>query len=147
MPEPLRKFGTLVYIDQKWTMFAPNPSRFTGWLVVPGTLRNGTVVDLSRDGIPLSWDKPARKVLFKNERWRKYIVQYVLFKNNRIGENYAKYLCRSWNTGKNADRTLESLELDVMKRNTQPGNEQSDYTKKVLLRYNCVDETVSYMQP
>ena len=137
MPRPLQRFSTLVYLDQAWKMFAPNPARVSGWLVVPGVLQDGTRVDVSRGGAPVSWDKPPRRALFTNERWRKYLIHFSLKKDRRVWRDYAGYLCRSWNAEHAGDKQLTSLELVLMARHTPPAGETAAYNQQSLLRHTC----------
>ena len=137
MPRPLQNFSTLVYLDQQWRMFAPNPPRLSGWLVVPGTLQDGTRVDLARRGAAVSWDRPSQRAMFTDERWRKYFVYFSLRKDRRVWPDYARYLCRSWNAEHAGDQRLTSLELVFMARNTPPAGETAAYSPRSLLRYAC----------
>ena len=140
MPRPLQQVSTLVYLDQAWKMFAPNPARVSGWLVVPGVLQDGTRVDMSRRGAPVSWEKPRRRSLFKNERWRKYVIHFMLGKDQRVWRDYARYLCRSWNARHGGGARLESLDIVLMSRRTPPEGAPGPYTPRTLLRHRCGDE-------
>ena len=137
MPKPLRRIGTMAYIDQAWRMFAPNPARVSGWLVVPGVLQDGAQVDLSRDGAPVSWEKPPQRLLFKNERWRKYLMHFLLKQDRGVWRGYARYLCRSWNAHHAGEQRLESLDIVLMARHTPPEGEAGPYEKKTLLHDGC----------
>ncbi len=142
MPKPLHNFGTFIYVDQAWKMFAPNPARLSGWLVVPGVLADGTQLDISRNGAPVSWTKPPQRSMFKNERWRKYFVHFSLRKDKRVWNDYARYLCRSWNARHTDEKKLVSLEIVLMARQTPPECEKiGEYGKKSLLNYACRDKS------
>ena len=137
LPRALRNLGTLLYLDQTWTMFAPNPAKVSGWVVVPGVLHDGTRVDVSRDGAPVGWEKPPQRSLFKNERWRKYLIHVILRRDQRVERGYATYLCRAWNSRHAGDQRLDSLEITLMTRRTPPVGEPEPYRPQVLLRYAC----------
>lgn len=49
-------------LDQNWSMFAPLPRTEDGWLVMEGTLRDGSTVNLWDFDQPLPWDKPELRV-------------------------------------------------------------------------------------
>lgn len=137
IPKPLRNLVTFVYLDQAWKMFAPGPAKTTGWVVVPGILRDGTRVDVSRNGIPVVWEKPAKRTLFKNERWRKYFIHFILKKDKRAADEYARYLCRTWNADHTDERTLRSLEVVVVSRKTPPLGKAEAYHQKILASHEC----------
>ena len=60
----LRWYGRVLRVSQQWSMFAPYPSRSSGWYVVVGTLNDGTQVDLYRHVVlgeklaQVSWERP-----------------------------------------------------------------------------------------
>lgn len=91
---PARIFG----LDQNWSMFAPLPRTEDGWLVMEGTLRDGTIVNLWDFDKPLPWSKPLLvSATYHTQRWRKYL-------DNITTEPYAAYripfcewLARRWN--------------------------------------------------
>ena len=135
-PEPVRALCQLVHLDQAWRMFAPPPPT-GGWFVIPGKLKDGTEVDLFRRGAPLSWDNPPQRARFRNERWRRYMFNFVFGKNKAFWPDYARYLCRSWNDGHAGSQQLESLEIVFMARKTPPPGQAATYQKKVLLAQHC----------
>lgn len=138
MPEALRALTHLAHLDQAWRMFAPPPPT-SGWFVIPGTLKDGTEVDLFRQGTPVSWDKPPPRDRFRNERWRRYMFSFVFGKNKVFWPDYARYLCRSWNAGHAGLQQLESLEIVFMARETPPPGQTGIYEKHVLLKQGCAD--------
>ena len=141
MPEPARALCQLAHLDQAWRMFAP-PAPTGGWFVVPGTLKDGTEVDLFRRGASVSWAKPPQRLRFRNERWRRYMFNFVFGKNKAYWPDYARYLCRSWNAEHPGPRQLDSLEIVFMGRTTPPPGRTGAYEKKTLLRYACAGASV-----
>jgi hypothetical protein len=70
-----RSLSVITGLDQLWNMFAPFPAKDDGWYVVPGILRNGMQVDLSRSGKPFGFNEPNYASLeYTKHRWRKYIA-------------------------------------------------------------------------
>ncbi len=80
---PWNKIGSILRIDQKWNMFAPYPLRMDGWYVMDGELSGGTKVDVLRRTVgQVSYDKPeVVSYMFKNARWRKFIMS--LYEKNK----------------------------------------------------------------
>lgn len=139
MPEPIRALSNLVHLNQAWRMFAP-PAPTGGWFVIPGRLKDGTQVDLFRQGEPVVWTRPPSKAWFENERWRRYMFNYVFGKNKTFWPDYARYLCRTWNAAHTGQKRVESLEIVFMARKTPAPGQTADYVKKILLKQSC-DET------
>jgi len=142
--EPFRSLASFLFIKQRWQMFGPNPPRSDGWLVVPGMLRDGSIIDLYRDGSPPKWEKPRPEKMAKNVCWRKYLINLVIFASMDVAENYARYSCASWNAGHKDAQALESVEIDVMTRPTSAQDPQPDYTKRPVLKYDCAGNTVTF---
>ena len=90
--------GWTLAIDQAWDMFAPYPLKYDGWYVIDGHLVNGTEVNVFEPGKPVTFDKPKDIAdLYKNERWRKYLMNLSLADFSDYRLYYGKYLCRSYN--------------------------------------------------
>ena len=102
MLEPLRPSGDVASVlrslslDQRWDMFSPNPARSDGWLLAPGTLADGTRLDLlsSRNAD----DRSARYSDPLYSRWTKVHERiasdfYALYRSE-----YARHFCRTRNS-------------------------------------------------
>lgn len=132
MSEPTRWLGYLFRVDQHWGMFAPTVFKDDGWYVLEGTTRTGKVLDLNRDGAPVSYAKPAAIVsLFRNDRWRKYSENYLFVNHLWMRPYYCNYLLRIW--GQNsAHPPLRHLAVVYMKEVTQPNYRPAPITREVL---------------
>ncbi len=137
----LNTASTFLYLDQAWKMFAPNPSKISGWVVVPATLNNGTQVDASRPGTSLIWEKPEAAKLFKNERWRKFQMNFLIRDEERAWKHYASYLCRSWNSKHTSPEQIASLQIVTIKRVTRLPGQDSSTQKKILWSQSCTEST------
>jgi hypothetical protein len=120
-------------IDQQWGMFAPYPSKDGGWHVVQGNRPDGSGVDLLRGGAPVCWDQPGLvSATYKNERWRKYLMNLWAADNVAHRPLYARYLLREWNARHKGELGLESVEVYFMLKRTLPDC-QAAPPEKVLL--------------
>jgi len=138
-PPFLRWFGVLTSIDQKWDMFSP-PLRDDGWYVIPGRLRNGAVVDIFKNGGPVSWEKPKMvSATYPSERWRKYLMNLYLSSNHGHRLYYGKYLCRDWNERHPKDLQLMEFEIYFMRETTRPNYEKPQVEKVSLWRHWCFE--------
>jgi hypothetical protein len=121
LPQRANFIASTFGIDQSWDMFAPCPLKDAGWHVVQGTLQDGSDVDLLRDGAPVCWDQPDLvSATYKNERWRKYLMNLWGKDNIPHRALYARYLLREWNAEHKGKSAMESVELYFMRKRTQP---------------------------
>ncbi len=136
---PMNRIGIGLGFEQTWNMFSP-PLRDDGWYVIPGKLKNGTMVDLFRDGKPVSWEKPKRVALmYPTERDRKYMMNLWLASNKEYRLYYGKYLCRDWNSKHQGDEQLESFKINFMLEKTRPNRLPPKVEKKEIWKHWCFD--------
>lgn len=124
VPRKLKWLGSVFRIDQQWNMFSPFPLKDDGWYVIPGTLRDGSEVDVFRDGAPVSWEKPKYVAYtYKNQRWQKYMMNLWSRDFSKFREFYAKYLCRSWNESHKGGEQLDHFTIYFMREDTRADGE------------------------
>jgi predicted DCC family thiol-disulfide oxidoreductase YuxK len=138
MPDRFRWIGVATRTDQQWDMFAPYPLLDDGWYVIRGVLLNGREVDVFRDGAPVSFAKPSSAAIaaqYKDERWRKYLMNLYLADNSAYRLYYGRYLCRKWNAGKAADDPTQLITFDIyfMIRTNVPWTQPPRVHEKALL--------------
>lgn len=139
-PDPYRgNFSLLFRFDQRWDMFAPFPMTDDGWYVIRSTLRNGKEVDLFKDGMPVSYEKPESvKDTYKDFRWRKYMVNLWSASFNQYRKYFARYLCRTWNESHPSDENVVNFEIIYMKEDTPPPGQPLPKAEKVpIFNWNC----------
>ncbi len=135
MAEPTRWLGYLFRIDQHWGMFAPTVFKDDGWFILEGTTKSGAVLDLNRDGAPVTYDKPRAIVkLFKNDRWRKYSENYLFIDHAWMRPYYCNYLLRVWHQANHPP--LTRLTIVYMKEISLPNYQVPNITREVLC--DCV---------
>lgn len=131
-----------IRIDQRWELFSSMTPNQDGWYVIPGTLQNGERVDLFRGGAPVTFDRPDTIAsLYKNERWRKYMMNLSGGAYSEYRDEYAQYLCRSWNDSHSGGERLLELELIFMRETIgpPPGTAPASVAPGVLLAWTCED--------
>jgi hypothetical protein len=129
--------GATLGLEQSWGMFAPHPLDAGGWYVVVGELRNGTEVDLFRDGAPVLWGKPLLvSATYRNERWRKYLINLMDAGHAGDRPHYARYLWREWDRRHAGDEQLAGVKIYFMLEPTRP-NSAPPPPQRVLL-YECL---------
>jgi hypothetical protein len=102
MLEPIRPSGDgasalrALSLDQRWDMFSPNAARSDGWLLAPGTLADGTRLDLLSARGPDDRSERYSDPLYS--RWTKVHERiasdfYALYRSE-----YARHFCRTRNS-------------------------------------------------
>jgi hypothetical protein len=143
LPKSLNRIAEVTQVNQGWKMFAPKPFTENGWYVFPGKLKNGKEVDLFLGeptiGEPIRWEKPEVLVshLFRNERWRRYLMNLWLRDYSDQRPNYCRYLCREWNRTHTGGEQLSSFKLYYVLEETLPDYIQADPRPFQMIEWQC----------
>jgi hypothetical protein len=105
-------------LDQNWSMFAPVPRTEDGWLVMEGTLRDGTNVNLWEFDKPLPWSKPRLvSATYRTQRWRKYLDNLTTDSYAAHRLYFCEWLARRWNEQQaSGDKTREVYKVELSHR-------------------------------
>lgn len=143
MPDGLAALRQTMGLYQNWTMFAPHPEMTSAWPVILGELKDGSVVDVynKRAGIP-SWSKPELvSAVYRNYRWRKYlsIMEDLSYEteSNRFAQNYARYLCRSWNAKAPEGKALSVLNIYFNVEWSLPDYQPKTVRNRLVWSHDC----------
>jgi hypothetical protein len=121
LPKSMEWIGWISGTAQVWDMFSPGPLMEGGWFVMPAQLANGKEVDIFRHGAGVSWEKPALvSRMYKNDRWRKYLVLIAAASNTDLRPPLGGYLRRQWNTTHSNAERIASLQIILMEQDTLP---------------------------
>lgn len=137
-PEVLTPVIFSFELSQKWDMFAPFPLTEDGWYVIPAQLHNGQEIDLFQGGQPVTWHKPqwvART--YKNQRWRKYMMNLWEARHEQYRLYYGRYLCRSWNNYHSQAEQVETFRIIFMLEKTLPDYKTSGIEAVEIWNHNC----------
>lgn len=120
-PVALNPLGYALRIDQYWALFAPRPLTEDGWLVLEATLKDGTRVDLVRQGRAVSYEKPPLiSAEFRDYKWQKMEMNLYLAQNEKVRAPFCRYLARRWDAGRPPEKRVVSMNLSYMKEFTLP---------------------------
>jgi hypothetical protein len=112
--------GQTLGLEQGWGVFAPRPSDYYGWYIIPAQLEDGSVVDLQRNGQPVTLDKPPLiSATFINSRWRRYLDNLHIDNNVAYRQLFALYLKREWDR-QHPDQKVKIVWIIFMKQNPHP---------------------------
>ena len=129
----------LVYV-LLWNMFSPYPPKADGWFVMPGTLQDGSQVELWTGRRGVSWEKPSNiSALYPNDRWWKFMENIYPGQREREAalDAYARYLCRDWNTRHSGQGQLETFQVFFVQETTLPDYQNIQPEKKLLGTHSC----------
>jgi len=114
-------FGFALRLDQYWALFAPKPLTEDGWLVLEATQREGTKIDLIREGRPVSYEKPALiSAEFRDHKWQKMEINLYLAQHAKVRAPFCRHLAARWNARQPPDKQVVSWTLVYMKELTLP---------------------------
>ncbi|WP_418283746.1 HTTM domain-containing protein [Halorubrum sp. DTA46] len=122
--------------QQRWGLYAPNPSSSYSWYIPAAELADGSTID-ARHGDSVSFDRPpdASKE-YDTFRHRKFLQAVRSSDGGSISQGYADWMCRQA-----ADHTDETVERVTVYRMIQPspvnGEFDSDPTRRTVIEYDC----------
>lgn len=143
IPQEEQKIGYTLGLNQRWDMFAPSPVKEHGWLVISGTLIDGTEVDVlaRKNGKPSlakedNIDPPKG---YRSYGWRKFFVDYLPNTSNNIQLYFSEYLCRTWNQNISGVERLSSLEITTLRQKTNEDGALTSPEERVIWRHTCFE--------
>lgn len=127
--------ANLVRLDQNWGMFAPYPMIEDGWFIMPAELADGSMVDLLRQGAPLTWEKPSPvTAMYYNERQRKHMMNLWPRSYSWQRPYYFLYRKHLWEQQHpEPEKQIRSMSLYYMLHITPPPGGQQPVPRKMLL--------------
>lgn len=141
-PPSANLVGYLLRLDQRWHMFAPFPTKQDGWFVMPGTLQDGSSVELWAGRRAVRWEKPPDiSDQYPNDRWWKFMESiYPVQREREIAlAAYAGYVCREWNARHHGRERLETFQIVFMQETTLPDYQPVRAEKKLLGTHSCAE--------
>lgn len=137
----VRWLGHVFRLDQNWSMFAPFPLKDDGWFVMEGKTLDDKTADVYHltIGKPVSYDKPVHVADdFKNQRWRKYLMNIWLASNSAHRLFAGRYFCRRWNAEFDDEQRLHDFKIFYMREDTLPDYQPSEVKKIEIWSHNCI---------
>lgn len=136
LSDHLRFIGYSLRLDQSWGMFAPGVFKDDGWYVLKAKPSNDKLPEfnLLHPEEELTLAKPTSVVaMYKNDRWRKYLENYIFSDHEFLRGYFCNYTKRVWNE-KHTARTIQSLDVIYVKEFTQPNYHYSVPKEELLWR-------------
>jgi hypothetical protein len=127
MPHRYNGLACALGMVQNWSLFAPFPKREDTWLVMKGTLQDGSEVNLWEPGGPFPWTKPALlSATFPSSRWQVYLSGIPSDRFAFHRQSFANWLKRRWDRGHSQGRpekTVAKVEIISLLEETPPPGE------------------------
>ena len=104
--------GYMLRIDQRWSMFSPEPSLRTRFLIARGETVAGKTVDLLSEGPADGIERASGR--YDRVRWRQYFG-YTIFEARRdVRERLAAYLAQRWDSLHSGGQRLTAVDLSYV---------------------------------
>jgi hypothetical protein len=149
-PKAWQGVKRLLRLDQKWSMFAPYPNKTDSFLVVPGVLASGKLVDVYDlvEAAP-SFEKPDLlfDTKFKNYRWRKYLSRVGKKRYKDYRTYYGSFLCDRWNATYGKTDRLTDFNIYRMVEKTKPPGVARKVVRSRVWRHYCVKDQGDKVEP
>ena len=139
VPNWSRRLVQYTGLWQGWNIFAPDPKRVEGWIVIPGEFEDGTSFDL-RTGKAVTNEIP-RRFWGPAIRWRKYDDRVGRREYKPLLRAWGKYYCRQYNILATSSPRLATLEIHYISRwSHEPGGTPNPLQERHLWKHSCPEE-------
>lgn len=135
--------GTVLGLDQRWTMFAP-PATDSGWFVFPAELSRGPELDVfpslgdGRLAQPVTWDKPDDVfATFPNTRWLDYLTMLREEDDAALWSGLGRFVCARWGRAHPAGPRLERFTVTYVLEETTPPERPRERRRRDHLHPTC----------
>lgn len=138
-PRPFMYLISFLSIDQMWGMYTAPGGWSSGWPVSVGKLKDGSEIDIFRNGQSVKWDKPEiGSEMYKNRNWRRYILSVIADPTYQPNlPYYAGNLCREWNNTHKGDKELQEFDIYFMKWDPKPNHKFVRPEKSFVWKQYC----------
>jgi hypothetical protein len=128
-------------LAQNWSMFAPYPTTYDGWIIIPGKFEDGMILDL-RTGRPVT-NIEYRVFVGPDIRWKKYESNLMEDRQDQLLNAWAGYYCQHYNEKlmRPEGTRLATLEIIFRAQNSHaPGQPENPWYDTLLWKHWCYDK-------
>jgi len=151
----LGRLARTLRLDQRWSMFAPNPQTEDGWFVLEGKLSSGATIDLFPDLVSghvdgaamdlalargLHWEKPPLiSQTFSGHRWLLFFLELALAERPSQVQirGLSEYICRFWNGSIGPPQSLLKFTLYYLRFEHLPENRTTPVERVQIRAHEC----------
>jgi len=126
--------------DQYWNMFAPFPLKESGWFVIDGKGMNGEDIHILGAKNSSIGNKPENiSGTFKNQRWRKFLMNLRNDDHKAYRYNLSDYFCREYR--ENPDlQDLRNVRIMFFSEITNENPDEEIIKRITLINYDCLNK-------
>lgn len=138
MPEKMKSVGTFLALDQRWGMYAPAPTRISGWYVIIGKMQDGSYYDIYNNRAKIVFSQP-KKIgdTYKNARWAIYLT-FLTSMYRQYAPYYGKFLCHSWNKEHDDGKRIEEIAAYYTKVISLPNYKYAKPERALIIKISCL---------
>lgn len=126
-------------LSQSWVMFSHVKLYPTKkWIVIPGKLKDGRVVDLFQNGKPLSWKTPiVVSETFKNSSWITLMNELTTRRGGYNFKQYGSFLCTQWDQHHSNQQRLQTLDMYLASQEYTSNLPEAQFRTPLLTNFAC----------
>lgn len=109
----------LVYIDQLWGLFSPDPPVYDGWYAFMGVQRDAKEVNPFWPDRPAGFEKPPVVSETMNIRWREFFFRLQRDEKDPRWALLGRWLCRAWNERHDGPERLDRAYVYYVEETTK----------------------------
>ena len=111
-PKPVSNMMYALKLRQKWSMFAANPPRNSGWYTIESQLANGDTIDLFNPQVPYSIRRPELFTSrYPDRRWGKFLDNIRKSRYRRLRDDYLEFLVSRWSKQRKSGNKIQTASL------------------------------------
>jgi len=122
-------------IKTKWTMFSPKPPEQNAWYILAATKENGDVIDLMKNGSPISFKKPERSYhLDYNTRWNNFIFSLQSPPKTALYGAFGTYMHNRYKETTPTTNKIKQIKLIMISQKTRGFNDLKNRKARIKER-------------
>lgn len=139
-PGPVRAVGSVLRLNQYWTMFSPNPPVYDTWIERIGETGGGVRIDVAL-GRPATSVQPERSSRLESWSWRVWLG-YLQARDAKDPlraaalDRLAAVSCGGWNATHSEAERIEMIQISQVIERTLPVG-SAPLERVVMLRRSC----------
>lgn len=133
IPEPMVNLMYTLKLRQKWSMFAANPPRYSGWYTIEAQMADGDTIDLFYPNVPYTIRRPAIFTdRYPDRRWGKFLDNLRKDQYRSLRDDFLQYFIKRWSRRAWDRGKIETVELVYFREKIRLDGTISDPDQRTL---------------
>lgn len=137
LPTGVRDLADVLAFGQRWDMFSHGGGADFR-IVGVARLRDGSEVDILRDGAPVNGNLEQLEPALPRQRWTLLFTELKRKYNGWFRQSVARFLCRTWNDRQPPERQITAFELLLLEQDLSPGAAPGATNTQVLVQLDLL---------